>query len=303
MRIRSVKPDFYRDEKLSDLENEYPELRPMLVFSGLWGVSDKHGVFPWNPRTLRLDILPLVVFDIEMTLKLLESAQIVRRFEHDGKIYGHVVNFERHQRINGSEATDESKFPKPKQYIEIGEGLEKIEVRFGSSKEAVGKQQGSSRDDRKGREGKGRDLLRRRQFSSTLPQDATAAPDGAPEDVVLFPSAEESKELDLYHAVEKAFLSKNDDRFTNYGKEGKAIKELIKKARARAPDNPEAFLTQMIAAFWRLKCSGDKFYSGQPYLPSALNASGIWDRVLESLRNVEAMADPTAMAIARGEII
>jgi hypothetical protein len=107
----------------------------------------------------------------------------------------------------------------------------------------------------------------------------------------------------LYHAIEAAFLSKNDDKFSNYGKEGKAIKEIISKGKARAPGSEEAFIMTMLDAFWKLKCSADKFWKGQPFLPSALNASGIWDRVLETMRNEEALADPVAMAVARGERI
>jgi hypothetical protein len=107
----------------------------------------------------------------------------------------------------------------------------------------------------------------------------------------------------LFKMIEAAFLSKNDDKFSNYGKEGKAINGLIAKAKARAPDGEAAFLVSMLDGFWKLKCSSDKFWHGQPFLPSALNASGIWDRVLETMRNEEALADPVAMAVARGERI
>lgn len=110
-------------------------------------------------------------------------------------------------------------------------------------------------------------------------------------------------ETTLYQKIWKAFLSKNDDKFSDYAKEGKATHGLIKKAKAREGDNAEALVGQMIHAFWKLRCNGDKFWSGQPFTPSALNASGIWDRVLETLRNKEKMVDPVAMAIARREII
>jgi hypothetical protein len=296
VRIRSVKPDFYRDEKLSDLENEYPDLRPMLVFSGLWGECDKQGVFAWNPRTLRLDILPLVNFDFNSALILLEKAELVRRFEHNGKIYGHVINFCRHQRITGSEAMENSKYPKPSQYIEIGE-------RLGNTLETPWKHSGNTLEEWKGREGKGKERKRQGASKVFLPSTPPEAADAASDDD-LFPTSEEGKqELAFYHAIEKSFLSKNDDTFTDYGKEGKAIKNLIKKARARAPDSPEAFAAQMIEAFWKLKNSGDKFYSSQPFIPSALNASGIWDRVLETLRDKSKSADPIAMKIAQGEIL
>jgi hypothetical protein len=54
------------------------------------------------------------------------------------------------------------------------------------------------------------------------------------------------------------------------------------------------------AAFWRLKSGNDKFWSGQPFLPSTLNASGIWDRVLESMRRDEMPEE--VRAIIAGEI-
>jgi len=107
-----------------------------------------------------------------------------------------------------------------------------------------------------------------------------------------------SEDLALYHAAEESFLSRNDGRFTDYGKEGAALKGLVKKAKARAPDTASTFLLQMITAFWKLRCNGDKFWRGQPFVPSALNSSGIWDRVLETLRREE--VDPDVLAIIKG---
>jgi hypothetical protein len=102
----------------------------------------------------------------------------------------------------------------------------------------------------------------------------------------------------LYHAIEQAFLSQNGDRFTNYGKEGKAIHGIIAKAKARNPDDPGALVKAMMDALWRLKKSGDKFYAAQPFTPSTLNASGIWDRVLETMRTET--IDPEVLEIIRG---
>lgn len=103
---------------------------------------------------------------------------------------------------------------------------------------------------------------------------------------------------DLYQSINKAFLSRNGDKFTNYAKEGKAIHGIIEKATARNPDDPAALVGAMLTAFWKLKQSGDKFYSSQPFTPSALNASGIWDRVLEMMRRDE--LDPEIAAIIKG---
>jgi hypothetical protein len=92
----------------------------------------------------------------------------------------------------------------------------------------------------------------------------------------------------LYQKINAAFLSKNGDKFTNYQKEGQAIKQLITKARARSPDDPEEFIRAVIVRFWEMKNGKDKFWSKQPFLPSALNASGIFDRVLETFREDQA---------------
>ncbi len=84
-------------------------------------------------------------------------------------------------------------------------------------------------------------------------------------------------ENDLFHSVKETFESKYG-RFENYGKEGKAIKGLIKKATDLGLE-PDIVLPQMIEKFYKLTQSGDKFWRSQPFLPSALNASGIWARV------------------------
>jgi hypothetical protein len=99
---------------------------------------------------------------------------------------------------------------------------------------------------------------------------------------------------DFYFLVKRRFeerqplrVSKNGEKkpgFDNYGKEGKAIHGLIEKARARSPDSPGEFLEAMIQIFEALRRT-DKFYKGQPFLPSALNSSGIWDRVLSEAQS------------------
>ena len=117
-RIRTIKPEFFRDEVLSELEAEYPEARPMLVFSGLWGHCDKQGVFPWNPRQLALDILPFVWGEtsgkqLGFTLELLCEAGRVWYFEAGGKTYGFIPTFQNHQRVTGKEHTEPPRYPKP----------------------------------------------------------------------------------------------------------------------------------------------------------------------------------------------
>jgi hypothetical protein len=112
-RIRNIKPDFYSHEELNDLENKFPELRPMLVFSGLWNQCEYSGVFLWSVRKLKLAILPFVNFDLEKSLKLLEEHGFIRRYRNGGKEYGHVISFTKYQAISGSETKAGLKYPLP----------------------------------------------------------------------------------------------------------------------------------------------------------------------------------------------
>lgn len=148
-RIRTIKPDFFRHEGLQDLEADNPGSYIMLTFAGLWTICDKEGRFEWRPRIIKLDILPFLDFDMEDTLMLLQRFSYVSQYEIDGKIYGLVHEFKKHQRINGKEAQDPPRYPDP---IEFN-NLEK-----GSNGEAIGKQQGSREREGKGKgKGKGMD--------------------------------------------------------------------------------------------------------------------------------------------------
>ena len=88
----------------------------------------------------------------------------------------------------------------------------------------------------------------------------------------------------LHHEILLTFEDHYGGRFTDYAKEGKAIKRMIQMSNIRAPDDPDNFLRTMVAKFWELKTTGSEFWQGQPFIPSTLSAVKIWDRVLENLR-------------------
>lgn len=150
-RIRTVKPDFFRHELLQDLEIANPGKHPMLVFAGLWTVCDKLGRFEWKPRTLKLDLLPFLPFDMADTLGVLVAAGMVQRYSVDGVEYGCIPSFEDHQRISGKEAQSDSKIPPPP--------LAQPEKQKGSAGEAPekhpGAQEGKGREEEGNKEGNG----------------------------------------------------------------------------------------------------------------------------------------------------
>jgi hypothetical protein len=106
-RIRTVKPEFFRHEGLQDLEIQNPGMYVMLVFQGLWTVSDREGRFRWKPRRLKLDILPFLNFDIERVLNLLEAAKMIASYEVGGDKFGQVVNWAKHQLVGRFEPPSE----------------------------------------------------------------------------------------------------------------------------------------------------------------------------------------------------
>lgn len=149
-RIRTIKPEFFRHEGLQDIEVANPGKHAMLVFAGLWGHCDKAGRFEWKPRSLKLDILPFLDFDMADTLDLLWRSGFVHRYESEGREYGEIASFEKHQRIGGKEAQEPAKHPEPTEYKQgsIGEATGKhsgLQEGKGREKEEEGK--GKERND------------------------------------------------------------------------------------------------------------------------------------------------------------
>lgn len=139
-RIRTIKPEFFRHEKLQDLEIEFPELRAMMVFAALWGHCDKNGIFEWKPRQLQLDILPFVWEatgkHLGSTLEALVKHGFIKTYTDGQKTYGFVPTFKEHQRVNGKEAQAPALYPKVEemQEVEVSEALVKHR---GSTREAI----------------------------------------------------------------------------------------------------------------------------------------------------------------------
>jgi len=140
-RIRTIKPEYFRHEKLQDLEAENPKKYCMLVFAGLWTLCDKNGVFEYRPRQMKLDILPFLKFDIADTIETLKNAGLIILYERDGMTYGQIPSFSKHQRITGREALEGGKYPEPTK----------------EDMETTRKQQGNIADEPVAQEGKGRE--------------------------------------------------------------------------------------------------------------------------------------------------
>jgi hypothetical protein len=97
-RIRTIKPEFWRDELLAGISSE-----AALLAIGLLNHCDDEGYFNANPKLVESDIFPLRSLS-KNTTELLRELSCIGYIEvfsgSDGKTYGKVVNFEKHQVIN-----------------------------------------------------------------------------------------------------------------------------------------------------------------------------------------------------------
>lgn len=101
MRIRSIKPEFWRSEDIAALPWE-----TRLLFVGLWSYVDDNGVGRDDERIIRAELFAL---DEDLTesslrvhagLNLLHTRRLIDRYTVEGKPYLHIRTWSKHQKIN-----------------------------------------------------------------------------------------------------------------------------------------------------------------------------------------------------------
>ena len=98
-RIRTIKPEFWSDEKVGGLP-----LACRLLFIGLWNFADDYGVIASSPLFIKSRIF---LYDRDISeenvlqwLRELEQRRMIVSCEHDGNHYYIVRNFSKHQVVN-----------------------------------------------------------------------------------------------------------------------------------------------------------------------------------------------------------
>ncbi|MFC2777582.1 MAG: hypothetical protein ACFN4K_05845, partial [Pauljensenia sp.] len=101
MRIRTIKPEFWRSEDIASLSVE-----DRLLFIGLWSYVDDNGVGRDEPQLIQCDLYPLDTFT-EASLRThgglmrLSQQGLITRYEGpDGRKYLQVNSWDKHQKIN-----------------------------------------------------------------------------------------------------------------------------------------------------------------------------------------------------------
>ena len=152
MRIRTYKPEFFTHPLLADLDRN-SQLPVRISLMGLWSCSDREGRFKWDARRLGAQILPYEHIDFEIILNILAENEFIVKYEVDGKVYGFVPSFGRHQVINNRE--QESSLP-PFQQPDLF-SAELTRVNTGENTDETTRADACSGEGKERKEGKGKD--------------------------------------------------------------------------------------------------------------------------------------------------
>ena len=113
MRIRSIKPEFWRSEDIADLAVE-----DRLLFIGLWSYVDDNGVGIDRLADVCADLFaldlerdpPETFARVSRGLQNLSEAGRIVRYTVEGKSYLHITNWSKHQRID---KPNKARYPHP----------------------------------------------------------------------------------------------------------------------------------------------------------------------------------------------
>ena len=98
-KIRTVKPEFWEDEKIGKLKREC-----RLLFLGLFNFADDQGVIKSNPVYIKSRVFPydedLRVNELKNWLGALVQARMLIPFQHKGEGYYVIRTFNGHQKID-----------------------------------------------------------------------------------------------------------------------------------------------------------------------------------------------------------
>lgn len=131
MRIRTVKPGFWENEELATVSAE-----AALLAIGLMNYADDEGYFKANPKLIEAAIFPLRELSTNIRRMIDELSEIgfLRVFRGvDGKDYGQIVNFSKHQRVDRAKESEIKKLEK------FDEGSTKDRRRVSVGREGKGK--------------------------------------------------------------------------------------------------------------------------------------------------------------------
>lgn len=94
-RIRTIKPDFWTDEKLTECS-----VSARLFFIGTWNFADDNGNLQRSAKKLKMQIFPADPVDCEPLIQELIGQGMLSEYSVSGENYLHIKGFKKHQVIN-----------------------------------------------------------------------------------------------------------------------------------------------------------------------------------------------------------
>lgn len=154
-RIRTIKPELWTDERLTECS-----LSARLLFIGMLNFADDNGNMRHSPKRLKMQVFPADNIDTAPLLEELLAQGVVVAYSVSDEHYLHLKGFKKHQVINRPSKTD---IPQPS-------FIEKDETDSDEGEDHSLNAHGEVSD---GREGNGKEGIREAKASSS----AAALPD------------------------------------------------------------------------------------------------------------------------------
>lgn len=104
-RIRTIKPDFWTDEKLTECS-----MSARLLFIGMFNFADDNGNLPASAKKLKMQIFPADSIDCQPFLDELIAHGVLIEYSVNGNNYWNIKGFKKHQKIN---RPSQSAIPEP----------------------------------------------------------------------------------------------------------------------------------------------------------------------------------------------
>jgi hypothetical protein len=106
-RIRSIKPEFWTDEKLAECS-----LGARLLFIGTWNFADDEGRMEYSPKRLKMQVFPGDNIEVTPLVEELRGHGLVIVYSTGNRDFLAIPNFRKHQRVDRPRA---STIPTPTQ--------------------------------------------------------------------------------------------------------------------------------------------------------------------------------------------
>jgi hypothetical protein len=131
-RIRTIKPEFWTDDKV--VQVSFPA---RLLFIGLWNFADDSGNLENSPVQIKMRILPADSVTVPPLLQELIGVGLLREYSVNGKNYFNIPGFTSHQVINKPSKT---RLPPPNTTTPLPDGRE------GNGREVDSERKGKEKD-------------------------------------------------------------------------------------------------------------------------------------------------------------